>query len=621
MDKQIGRTTVDIYASFPDITDFPKYDSPDPDLCVLVRLFGTGWHHENLVRVALWSMRSHMLNTDMRDYRPTVIFHVESALYKTARPIFEQAGVPPDNIIVFPSGIVPSNLHSNILPNAAAPFLDPQLERFQRVIVLDADTFSLSGSETGAINIMDISLNELPRDELIILRTWVKWAPDNDEYQFWYDNLNLDSGGKEEWLKLAARYCNTSVDAIRSIMYPEHPRTTLRPLHNGAYINIPMHWLTANPEFREFIREVSGVMGNEEIALAVWSMKQYIETGQMLPSAALQDYLFATQPPPFLLYWDLDAAWDGFTRNKDASFVHLYEFHNILDYGRAWLEQIGGAPDEVDQFMLNIESRITEFLESGTSAPPGTTRPIGESDGESDSETPQSEIPPFPLLDDRKSRHIANDVKAICEAVAIRNRGADGLKGNDGSYVVQHTDDELEALYQLAARKHDTNELHGEILQCGVFCGGSAFVMAHAIRDDEKTDVPIVAIDSWTKRYLPLRELFDAAYFEYRENLYEFRLEDFVTAIHCDTVSYLTHFWAKPIRVAFIDSSHHYEPTMNELRLIAPHLVPRGWLALHDYFSEATPGVRQATDEFLAESPDEYERYRMDELLILKRNG
>lgn len=610
MDKRIGRTTVDIYASFPDITDFPRYESPDPELCVLVRLFGTGWHHENLVRVALWSMRSHMLNTDMRDRQPTVIFHVESDLYETARPIFERAGVAPENIIVFPSGIVPSELHSNILPNAAAPFLDAQLERFQRVIVLDADTFSLSGGDTGSINILDISLNELPRDELVILRTWVKWAPDNDEYQFWYDNLNLDTGGKEEWLELAARYCNTTVDTITGIMYPEHPRTTLRPLHNAAYINIPMPWLIRNPEFREFIREVSGVMGNEEIALAVWSMKQYIETGEMLPSAALQDYLFATQPPPFLLYWDLDAAWDGFTINKDASFVHLYEFHNILDYGRVWLEQIGGSPSEVDEFMSNMESRITEYLESGESAPSGTTRPIGESESEEG-------IEPFALIDDRKGRQVAIDVKAICEAVAVPNRAATPLDGKDGSYVVQHTNAELEALYQLAARMHDTEHLEGDILQCGLFCGGSAFVMAHAARDDDSHETPVIAIDSWTKRYLPLRDLFDAAYVEYRENLNEFRLEEDVTAVHSDTASYLAHFWTKPVRLAFIDSSHHYEATLRELQLLAPHIVPGGWLALHDYFAEATPGVRQAADEHF-DGWDGHERWRCDELLIVR---
>ena len=143
----------------------------------------------------------------------------------------------------------------------------------------------------------------------------------------------------------------------------------------------------------------------------------------------------------------------------------------------------------------------------------------------------------------------------------------------------------------------------------------------HALRDDSSNEHPLVAIDSYTKDYRPLRELFDDAYFEMRENLWEFRLHDHITPVLSDTVLYLQHFWRTPLRLAFIDSSHHYEPTLKELRLIAPHLVPQGWLVLHDYFSEATPGVRQALDEFVAESPDEYERYRMDELLILKRNA
>ena len=146
--------------------------------------------------------------------------------------------------------------------------------------------------------------------------------------------------------------------------------------------------------------------------------------------------------------------------------------------------------------------------------------------------------------------------------------------------------------------------------------------MAHAMRDDSSNAHPLVAIDSYTKDYRPLRQLFDDAYFEYRENLWEFRLHEHITAVISDTVSYLTHFWTQPIRAAFIDSSHHYESTLNELNLILRHVVDGGWLILHDYFSEETPGVARAVGEvFQSHDMGECQCYQVDQLAIIHKDS
>ncbi len=223
----------------------------------------------------------------------------------------------------------------------------------------------------------------------------------------------------------------------------------------------------------------------------------------------------------------------------------------------------------------------------------------------------------FPLNADEKTEQIAKDIEAICLKVAQDNRNV-----TDSAYVVQHSQAELLALHEIAARTHDTVHLDGHVLQCGMFCGGSAFMMGHALRDDASNKHPLVAIDSYTKDYRPLRQLFDDAYFEMRENLWEFRLHEHVTAVLSDTVSFLTHFWNAPLRVAFIDASHHYEPTLNELNLIIPHLVDGGWLILHDMFSEDTPGVQRAVNEvFESKDLHEFEFYRMDQLAIIRNRG
>ena len=223
---------------------------------------------------------------------------------------------------------------------------------------------------------------------------------------------------------------------------------------------------------------------------------------------------------------------------------------------------------------------------------------------------------PFPFIGDDKTRQIATDVEAICQKVAEDNRGE-----VEGAYVVQHSANELHALYEIAARTHDTVQIDGHVLQCGLFCGGSAIMMAHALRDDDSNEHPLIAIDSYTKNYRPLRDLFDNAYFEMRENVWEFRLHEHITTVLSDTVSFLTHFWNAPLRIAFIDSSHHYEPTLAELSLILPHLTDGGWLILHDYFSEDTPGVNRAVDEvFQTEDVNGFSFYQADQLAIIHKN-
>ena len=77
---RINRMNYDISTAFPQIRDFPVYDNASTRVAVLVRLFGMSDNvplSTNLIALALWSMRSHMLNSDMARHQPSVIFHIE----------------------------------------------------------------------------------------------------------------------------------------------------------------------------------------------------------------------------------------------------------------------------------------------------------------------------------------------------------------------------------------------------------------------------------------------------------------------------------------------------------------------------------------------------------------
>lgn len=225
---------------------------------------------------------------------------------------------------------------------------------------------------------------------------------------------------------------------------------------------------------------------------------------------------------------------------------------------------------------------------------------------------------PFALESHEKIHQIAKDVIEVCSHNAETNRGI-----VDRNWVVQHTHSELVTLHEIVARKHDHHRIDGAVLQCGILCGGSALVMAHALRDDNSTDEPLVAIDSYVKSYSPMTSVFDDAYLEYRENLWQFRMEKNITSVMADTVQYLAHHWQQPLRVVFIDSMHHYEHTRNELNLILPHVLPGGWLILHDYFSDEPPadGVSRAANEvFATQDLSAWDFYRSDGLAIMRRH-
>ncbi len=358
---ELNRGNYDIYMAFPEIRDFPVYTNPNPNLAVLVRLFTMADYppiSHKFVYMAIWSMRSHMLNSDMKDYEPSIVFHIEDVLYETAKPIFDTAGIPAECIITFPTDLVTTSLTQNALHKAVAPFVDSQLEKFERIIVFDADSFSLANERSGAVPLMDISLNYCAPDTITLLRSWTKWDPERDEYTNWYDHGGI---GKTRWLERTAAYCNTTPDHIERILYPLHPTVTPRPFHNGAYINFTTRLLKDNPELRQFIHKVSGEMGNEEIAMAIWAIRHFIRTGNHYPKGSLQDYML--EHDRFTLYWNLDTAWKELSKGN-PTLVHLYGFDQISDYVYDWAKSICASEAESKQFGDRVIKDVNELRES-----------------------------------------------------------------------------------------------------------------------------------------------------------------------------------------------------------------------------------------------------------------
>lgn len=168
------------------------------------------------------------------------------------------------------------------------------------------------------------------------------------------------------------------------------------------------------------------------------------------------------------------------------------------------------------------------------------------------------------------------------------------------------TEEELRVLYELAAGFHDDLD-DGYIVEFGSFMGVTAAAMAHAAEYNSK-QLPVIAVDNyiWNPTALPV------AHNMFRRigqgnNIVQIIFDDL------NAFKFLCKMSASdfPIRLLFIDADHSYKHVMETLEICVPHVLPRGWIALHDYNRHGggpdITEVVQAAQDFLRTAHDEFE--------------
>jgi predicted O-methyltransferase YrrM len=75
--------------------------------------------------------------------------------------------------------------------------------------------------------------------------------------------------------------------------------------------------------------------------------------------------------------------------------------------------------------------------------------------------------------------------------------------------------------------------------------------------------------------------------------------------------------WRKPIGLLFIDAEHSYEACLADIDAWSQHIVPGGWIALHDYSSHF-PGVKRAAAERILDRP-EWDSVQVDGTVLSAR--
>ncbi|WHI46363.1 class I SAM-dependent methyltransferase [Microbulbifer sp. EKSA008] len=185
---------------------------------------------------------------------------------------------------------------------------------------------------------------------------------------------------------------------------------------------------------------------------------------------------------------------------------------------------------------------------------------------------------------------------------------------------------EGEALYHLAAEASSL----GPCLEVGSYCGKSSIYLASACK---LTDNVLFAVDHHrgSEEHQPGEEYHDPELFDgqanlmdsfrtFRANIRAAELDDWVVPVVAPSAT-AARCWNTPLGLVFIDGGHSLEAAMTDYRSWSRHIVPGGYLAIHDIFPDPADGGQAPYDIYkLALASAQFELVEtVDTLGILRR--
>jgi predicted O-methyltransferase YrrM len=156
-------------------------------------------------------------------------------------------------------------------------------------------------------------------------------------------------------------------------------------------------------------------------------------------------------------------------------------------------------------------------------------------------------------------------------------------------------EDEGRCLYEIALEASRT----GPCLEIGSYCGKSTIYIGTACK---KNNGILFSIDHHrgSEEQQPGQAYFDPALFdpetgrvdtfnEFRTTLEKAGLEDTVVAMVSPS-EVAARLWATPLSLVFIDGGHSTEAALADYHCWTPHILPGGYLLIHDIFKDPTEG-------------------------------
>jgi len=189
-------------------------------------------------------------------------------------------------------------------------------------------------------------------------------------------------------------------------------------------------------------------------------------------------------------------------------------------------------------------------------------------------------------------------------------------------------EEEGEALYKIALEASKI----GPCLEIGSYCGKSSVYLGTACRENNGI---LFSIDHHrgSEEQQPGEEYFDPELFdpetgridtfkEFRKTIEKAGLEETIVAMVCRS-EVASRLWATPVSLVFIDGGHSYETASMDYRSWARHIIPHGYLLIHDIFFDPEKGGQAPRQVFeIAMESGLFQNLAMIKTLgVLKRKG
>ena len=156
-------------------------------------------------------------------------------------------------------------------------------------------------------------------------------------------------------------------------------------------------------------------------------------------------------------------------------------------------------------------------------------------------------------------------------------------------------EDEGRGLYEIARKASRA----GPCLEIGSYCGKSTIYIGIACKTNNGI---LFSIDHHrgSEEQQPGQAYFDPGLFdpetgrvdtfrEFRKTLEKAGIEDTVVAMVCRS-DVAARLWATPLSMVFIDGGHTAEAALTDYECWARHILPGGYLLIHDIFTDHVEG-------------------------------
>jgi MMP 1-O-methyltransferase len=157
--------------------------------------------------------------------------------------------------------------------------------------------------------------------------------------------------------------------------------------------------------------------------------------------------------------------------------------------------------------------------------------------------------------------------------------------------------DEEEGLFLYQAAAEAAHQ--GPCLEIGSYCGKSAIYLGMGCKTCEGV---LYSIDHHrgSEEQQPGEEYYDATLFDpqsgcintfpfFRKTIEKAGLEDTVIPLVCPS-PLAARQWATPLSLVFIDGGHSFESAYQDYQNWARHILPGGYLLIHDIFEDPKKG-------------------------------